>query len=346
MNVTELMAQVRSEMTGDLKKDMQHLSDIADDLRKEPNADELVAAVAEYAFELMPEGTREKMQDMTFVGDRRMDQAFAAALKLVNAKQYADAEIILAAISDKIAAYYEGDDVKYFSFRNPFEYHMYRQFYPVDKVFERAPFDFAQYLELYGYVLLENGKTRAAEPVLDRAVKFNPVSADVRFERAELYKFTDNMPKLLDECRETLMVCTTPDRIARALTNTGFYCYKMNDFFNAAVFYFESIRFRPSKAVEFELQDVVKRMNSYGQKFTPPTNGQIIDAYEKYALTKQPSTELVNLALTLAQSAHDQQRKELEGLFLRTAYDLTNDAKMKEQLDALAAEVQAEAADQ
>lgn len=342
MNVTELMAQVRTEMTGDLKRDMQHLSDVADDLRKEPNADELVAAVAEYAFSLMPDEARSQMKDMTFVGDRRMDQAFAAALKLVEAKKMQEAETILRAISAKIEKYYEGDSPKFFSFRNPFEYHMYRQFFPDDKVFERAPFDFAQYLELYGYVLIEANKLRDAELALDRSVRFNPVSADMRFERAELFKLTDNMPKLLDECRETLRFCTTPGCIARTLANMGFYCYKTNDFFNAAVFYFESIRFEPSRAVEFELQDVVKRMNSFGQKFAPPTNGQVLDAYEKYALTKQPSNELVNLALTLAQNAHDMQRKDLEGLFLRTAYDLTNDAKMKEQLDALAAEVEAE----
>ena len=340
MNVTELMAQIRSEMTGDLKKDMQHLSDIADDLRREPNAEELLAAVSDYAFKLMPDQTRDQLREMTFVGDRRMDQAFEAALKLVDAQKYTEAETILRAISAKIEKYFENQDPKFFSFRNPFEYHMYRQFYPDDTVFERAPFDFAHYLQLYGYVLIEANKYREAELVLDRSVKFNPVSADMRFERAELFKLTDNMPKLIEECRETLRLCTTPDRIARTLANTGFYCYKTNDFFSAAVFYFESIRFQPNKGVEFELQDVVKRMNSFGQKFAPPTNGQILDAYEKYALTKQPSTELVNLALTLAQSAHDMQEKELEGVFLRTAYDLTNDAKMKEQLDELAAEVQ------
>lgn len=342
MNVTELMAQVRTEMTGDLKRDMQHLSNVADDLRKEPNADELAAAVAEYAFSLMPENARTQMKEMTFVGDRRMDQAYAAASKLVKAQKMQEAETILRAISSKIEKYYENGKLKFFSFRNPFEYHVYREFYPDDKEFERAPFDFASYLELYGYVLIEQNKYREARAALDRAVKFNPVTADIRFERAELFKLTDDMPMLLDECREMLRVCTTPGRIARTLSNMGFYCYKTNDFFNAAVFYFESIRFEPSKAVEFELQDVVKRMNTFGQKFTPPTKGQILDAYEKYALTQQPSTQLVNLALTLAQSAHDMQRKELEGLFLRTAYDLTNDAKMKEQLDALAAEIQAE----
>jgi basic membrane protein A len=37
----------------------------------------------------------------------------------------------------------------------------------------------------------------AAEAALDRAVKFNPVSADARFELAEICKFGSNMKKLL-----------------------------------------------------------------------------------------------------------------------------------------------------
>ncbi|MCQ2417286.1 MAG: hypothetical protein MJ071_05700 [Oscillospiraceae bacterium] len=342
MNVTELMAQVRLEMTGNLQKDMQHLADVAEDVRREPNAEELLEAVAKFAFECMPAEAREQMQEMMMIGDKPMDQAFRAASTLIKEEKLEEAETILKAISDKIEKYYENGDVKYFSFRNPFEYHMYRHFYPDDTVFERAPYDFMQYLIAYGYVLIDNHKMQEAHAVLERAIKFNPISADAYFELAEYCKIGNNMPELLQICRDTLRYCTTADRIARALANVGFYCYMTNDFQSAAVFYFESIRFRPSKAVEYELQDVVRRMNTFGMKFTPPTHGQTIDAYEKYALTKQPNDELVNLALMMANSAHDQQRKDLEGLFLRTAYDLTNNEEIKAQMDALAEKIEAE----
>ena len=126
MNVTELMAQLRTEMTGNLEKDIAHLQAVAEDLRSEENADELTAAVAEYAFELMPPELRTKMEDMTLVNGKRMDMAFGEALKMVNEGRYNGAASILKAISEKIAQHFEGDNPKYFSFRNPFEYHMYR----------------------------------------------------------------------------------------------------------------------------------------------------------------------------------------------------------------------------
>ena len=49
MNVTELMAQVRVEMTGDLQRDMQHIQNVMEDVRSEPNSGELLQALAEYA---------------------------------------------------------------------------------------------------------------------------------------------------------------------------------------------------------------------------------------------------------------------------------------------------------
>ena len=223
MTANELIAQLRSELTGDLQKDIAHLQAVADDLRGEENADELTAAVADLAFGIMPADVREKMEDMTFVSGKRMDMAFGEALKMVNEGRMNGAAAILKGISEKIEKYYEGENPKYFSFRNPFEYHVYRYYFPNDTNFDRAPFDFAHYLALYGFVLLEIGEARAAEQVLERAIRFNPVSADVRFELAELCKFGNNPKKLLSVNIETLRYCTSADRIARTLANMGYY---------------------------------------------------------------------------------------------------------------------------
>ena len=58
MNVPELMALIHTEMTGDPAKDITHLQEIATDLRKEDNAVELLSALTEYAFNMMPESAR------------------------------------------------------------------------------------------------------------------------------------------------------------------------------------------------------------------------------------------------------------------------------------------------
>ena len=335
MTVNELMEQIRGEMTGDLRKDLEHLSERASELRGEENAEELLEAIANHAYEMMPEDQREKFTEETFVRGKRMDMVFHEALALVNNGKLQEAEELLADISEKIAKYYENAKPKLFSFRNPFEYHMYRYYYPNDTEFTRAPFDFAHYLQLYGYVLLDNKKLAEADAALERAIRFNPVSADVRFEMAELCKLQRNRKKLLAVNQDTLRLCTSADRIARVLANMGFYCYFVGDFYEAAVFYYDSLRFQGSKAVEFELQDVLRHMKTYGQKFAPPTKGQTLDVYQKYGLQPPPNSDLVNLAVALANSAQEYGKPELQGLFTRVAFDLTNDPQFKEELDRI-----------
>ena len=341
MTVNELMKQIDSKLTGDVVKDIAYLHELSLELRREENAGELIEAVAKKAFEIMPEDQRAVFEEQTFVNGKRMDQVYAQALKLVNEGKLQEAESILSDIADKIAEHYENAQPRLFSFRNPFEYHMYRYFYPNDKEFDRAPFDFANYLQLYGFVLLDNKKLDEAEAVLERAVRFNPVSADVRFELAELYKLRRDRQKLLAVNQDTLRFCTTADRIGRVLANMGFYCYYIGDFYEAAVFYFESLRFENSKPVELELQDVMHHMKTYGQKFTPPTEGQTLDVYRKYGLMPPPNSDLVNLAVTLANSAQEYGKPELEGLFTRVAFDLTNDPQFRERMEMIERKIQA-----
>ena len=173
---------------------------------------------------------------------------------------------------------------------------------------------------------------------------FNPVSADARFELAELCKFAHNQDELLRVNQETLPLCTTADRFARVLSNMGFYCYVRQDFYSAAVFYFESLRFAPSQPVEMELQDVLRRMKTFGQKFAPPTHGQTIYVYEKYGLTPPPNPQLVNLAVTMIDQAKKFNRTDLEAFFNRCAFDLTNEPRFKEEMERLAAEKRTERA--
>lgn len=335
MTVNELMERVRQEMTGDAKADLKRISEIAQEYKKEENAGELMEALAQFAVEMLPEDTRRQMEESTFVRGVRMDRAFSNALQMIRESKTAEAEALLSEIASKIQTHFAEGGKKWFSFRNPFEYHMYRLFYPEDTQFDRAPFDFANYLQTYAYVLLNNGRGLAALQMLDRAIAFNPVSVDPRFEQAEIYKLMRMPAKLLEVTRETARLGTAPQVFARTAANMGYYCMLMEQLQDAAVFYFDSLRFVSAPANESELQDTIHRMQLSGTLFAPPSKGQILDVYEKYNVQQPPNSDLVNLALTLAGSAHQHARFELEGLFLRTAYDMTNSDEIREKIEQL-----------
>lgn len=339
MTVTELMERVKAEMTGDAKADYQRLSEIAQEYKREENAGELLEAIANFAFDMLPSDTRDEMKERTFVREMRMDRAFAEALKMIRENKSEEAEALLAEISGKIRKYFEQGEQRWFCFRNPFEYHVYRYYNPDDTGFDRAPFDFTNYLQTYAFVLLNNGKGLAALQALDRAVALNPVSVDPRFEQTEIYKLMRMPEKLLENCRETIRFATTASTFARVAADMGYYCTLKENLQDAAVFFFDSLRFVSSSDVEAELQDTIRRMQLGGKLFAPPSKGQILDAYEKYGVMQPPNSELVNLAITLADSAKEHQRPELEGLFIRYAYDMTNAEQFKARLEAIDAKI-------
>ena len=126
MTANELLAKVRTELTGDLQKDMQLIQDYAAKYKREENAAELAGALAEFAFSMMPAEVQEQMRTTTFVRDMRMDQAFHQAMEMLRENRLEDAEALLAEISEKIRVHFEETDKKWFCFRNPFEYHLYR----------------------------------------------------------------------------------------------------------------------------------------------------------------------------------------------------------------------------
>lgn len=341
MTVNELMERVRAEMGDNVSENLEKITAMTAEVKHEENAAELLEALAQFAFEMVPPEIQQQMEETTFVNGKRMDQAFGEALALVNGNKSAEALPILKAISDKIAQYFEEEPRKWYSFRNPFEYHMFRQFYPDKTGFDRAPFDFAHYLVLYAYTLMDAGSTREAEAAVKRAISFNPVSAEMHFELSEICKFVKNLPDLLKNCQEISRICTTPDRMARVCNDMGYFCQETGDLQSAAVFYFESMRLNPVSVTEAELTDVVRHINAMGQRSAPPTDAQIDEVFRRNRIIRYPNGELVELALGMKNEAQKYQRLDLEGLFTRVAYDLTNNPELKADLDRIDREIAA-----
>lgn len=335
MTVKELIERVRAEMGENVSENLEKITAMTQEIKHEENAPELLEALAQFAFEMVPPDVQQQMQETTFVNGKRMDQAFGEAAALVSADKCGEALPILEAISDKIAQHFEEEPRKWYSFRNPFEYHMFREFYPEETGYDRAPFDFAHYLELYAYALMDAGRTRDAEAAVKRAISFNPVSAEMHFELSEICKFTKNLPDLLKNCQEISRICTTPDRMARVCNDMGYFCQETGDFQSAATFYFESMRLNPVSTTEAELTDVVRRINASGQRFAPPTDEQVAAVFRRNHLIRYPNEELVRLALALKNQAQNYKRLDLEGLFTRVAFDLTNDPELKADLDRI-----------
>lgn len=332
-----------AQLTGDYKKDIPFLEQKSKEYAKEENGAELVNALAEMAFSLLPEEEQAKLRETSFIDGKRLDALYHEAEQLIRQKKMLEAEAILSQISDKIEEQFgEGKQPRaYFSFRNPFEYHMYLEFYATSKEFGRAPFDFSKYLLSYGYVLIELKQLEQAEAVLERSIRFNPMNPDARFELAELFKLKHQWDKLLAQTQENIKIACSSYLLARCYCDMGFYCVETQDYASALCFYYQSLFYMESRPVRMELRMLEQQM---GGKQEAPTRVQVEQACAKYKVPDGPSQQIIELACVLADGAEQQNRMDLAAFFCRIAWDLTRDKRFAEKCKELdeAAKKQAE----
>ncbi len=328
--IQEQIDALRAQLSGDLSKDILFLNQEAQRYAADRSKAGLVRAISELAVELFPEADKQFMKKTLYVGERRLDAIFAEASVLMQQKHYDKALVLTGQIYDKIKECFgETIEKRYFSFRNPFESNLYYSMYHPSKTLERAPFDFPKFLMAHAYNLIEERKLKEAIPVLEEAIRYNPVNPDPRFELAEVYKLTHEDEMLLAVIRETLPIAATPYALSRCYANMGYYCVEVRDYPRAICFYFESLIYAEHPGIIGELRHVSSLM---GKKIEPPKRQEVLDAFAHYDMPNGADTNVLGIAHTLGEQSVEKNDWQMARFYWQIMADLTNNETYKELL--------------
>ena len=254
MTTDEIMKKIREGLTGEYSVDMVYLESQADKYRSAKNAKEIGSAIADLAYEILPDDKREVLNKMMYIDGKRLDVVFAEANKLIQEKKIEESFKLTEALYTKIRMNYrETESEVYLSFRNTLEHQLYLYFYRPSKKLVRPVFDLSQMILLHGYNLLELNRAEEAARVINDAIRYNPMNTDAYFELAECYKSLRDHDQLLSVIKETLEVAVTPVQISRCYCDLGFYCVEVKDYDRAVCFYYESLIYADHPMVPAEL---------------------------------------------------------------------------------------------
>lgn len=330
MNETEknaILDSLRSELSGDLTKDMLFLEKKAQEYAAQEHGNEITVAIVEMAMSLLPQEHIDFMKSTIYIGERRLDAVYAEAAALMQQKQYDKAVVLTGQLYDKIReAFQETEDRRFFSFRNLLESNLYYMMYHPSKRLEKTPFDFVRFLMAHAFNLVEVQRPSEAIPVLEEAIRYNPVCPDARFELAEIYKLMREHDKLLAVIRETLPICATPYALARCYANLGYYCVDMREFEKAVCFYFESLVYHNIPQIKMELANVAQLMN---KKIQPPKRAEVLEAFASMEIPNGPDQNVLKVAAALGQQELEKENWAEASFYLRVFADLTNDEEAK-----------------
>ena len=301
MTINEIMEKIREGLTGEYSVDMVYLESQADKYRSAKNAKEIESAIADLAYEILPDDKREVLNKMMYIDGKRLDVVFAEANKLIQEKKIDESFKLTEALYTKIRMNYrETESEVYLSFRNTLEHQLYLYFYRPSKKLVRPVFDLSQMVLLHGYNLLELGRAEEAARVINDAIRYNPMNTDAYFELAECYKSLRDHDQLLSVIKETLEVAVTPVQLSRCYCNLGFYCVEVKDYDRAVCFYYERMIYADHPMVPAELHHIHTITK---KKIVPPTRDEVNEAFAHYGMKCGANEDVVGVITALAKEA-------------------------------------------
>ncbi len=335
-----IIEEIKKGLCGDPKKDIPYIQEQGNKYKDHKDAPQILKELSELSFSLLPEENKKQVQETLFIGDKRVDQVFAQSNECVKNKDIDGAIELLKKIEENADKNFPLSRNVFFSFRNRLEEHMYVHLYKPENKYGRTPFDYSHFFSAYGYLLIEKHQPQEAVTKLEKAIKYNPINAEPKFELAEAYKLMHEPEKLLETIKETIKVAITPYYISRCYANLGYYCIEVKDYDSAVAFYYESLIYAKNPAVQGELQHI---RSITGKQITPPTREEVLAVFEKYGIKNGPDQELVNLAFSLGNYCIEHNAPPQESLFyMQITYDLSRSEKVLEIVDRLKAQIAAQ----
>lgn len=326
MTYDEIVEQLKAKLGSDSDENDRILRQEGEEFAKEGNKEGFEAASA-LLLENMPEAKRNEIKRITHVDGVRLDKLYEQIAELINKHSYVDAKSLAERLYKKInVEFKETEQTKYVSLRNPFEDNLYQLLFKPEKTLSRTPFDFAQYITSYGYLLVETGSPLDAIPVLEKAMEYNPVDCGPKFELAEVYKLLKNRRRLQELTRDTLKVASSPVAIARCYANMGYSLTDAQEYDDAAAFYTASVMMAPNPAIPLEMQHLA---DLKGSPIVRPQHDKIVEVLKKYDMDLGPNQDVVKVAAEL--SAHYLQENDIPNALnaMKITYNLTLDERVK-----------------
>lgn len=333
----EILAAVRSALTGDVSHDMIYLQEQAEKYNADKETQGVAKDILNIAYGLLSPEQETYMRKMLYINNRRLDEIYAESEQLLRDGQTAKAMALTKQLYEHILSHFkETPERRFFSFRNLLESNLYHLLYHPTKQLMKTPFDFSLFIGAYAYALVEVRRLDEAIPVLREAIRFNPVNPDVRFELSEIYKLQGDDDKLLESICDTLPLCASGYAIARCYANLGYWCVNIKDYKSAVAFYYESLLFDDHPRIPGELHHVSQLM---GEPIVPPTREMINNAFAKYKIYHGPGRELLHTARELAKQAQEGERWEEAFYYLTVVNSLIRDEEAKKALERCRLEV-------
>lgn len=266
-----------------------------------------------------------------------INAAIAKALDLCEKKENKSAAAELKAEIERVEKLnlYQDGQADYYDFNTLMEMVMFQRKHPELKRLVDIEEPLNKLYAMYGSILLELGELDRAQEALEIAMDWNPMSADIAFEYAEVFKQRKDFEGMKKATVEIFTIAYKRHEIARCYRNIGYYFIEKQLWDEAVGSYLLSMTFAEAEgrySAEQELKYIYDETNGEANR---PSLGAMRSYSQKYNFPIGPDSNIIETALLYGKTMLANKKYQHAAYFLDIAYKLTESKELKELLDGL-----------
>ncbi len=267
----------------------------------------------------------------------KINETITQAVTLVGEKDTAAAVDILRQQIEQVEGLelYQDAQADYYDFNTLMEMVMFQSQHPEIQPVSDIEEPLNRLYAMYGSVLLEQGKLDEAEEALAIAMDWNPMSADIAFEHAEVFKQKKDWEKFRELTNAIFPIAYKRRELARCYRNLGYYFVEQQMWDEAVGCYLLSMSFADAEGryqAELELKYIHEETEGQAQR---PSIGAMRSYGEKYDFPIGPDAKLIETAMEYGKTMLANKQYEHAAYFLDIAYKLTENKELKALLDKI-----------
>lgn len=335
MTFDEIMMEITSGLTGDREHDLPYLQEQCEKYKEHDLAQEILRACGRLIYKYV---TNEQRAELDRIVENQ-GLGHEAILEEVRfkayQKKYDEAIVLIEGLIAKIElpGFFTDDTVsEYHTFHEFFEEALYKYYTKPTRTIRHATFPFDVIYLQYGSLLVDVHRFEDAKAALEKALRWNPASADIAFEHAETYKLLGDMDGFLHHTIKIFRYAFRPQQVARCYRNLGYYFAEKTLWKEAVACYSLSLHFeKDSKNAMSELYYIHENAGNVDRA----SMEEIRALAQEYGFPVGAHEDVVGMAFAYGKHFLEQGDSDAARYCLIIAFDLTQDEAIRNMIDSL-----------
>lgn len=338
---TSIMSSITAGLTGDAKHDIAYLMSQAEAYKDHPLAKEVARECGRMMWDLMPEDAKAEFDQALDDDGADLHEAMEKAHQLCGEGRVEEALAVLEPqarrLDDLLASGWFADDSQsvYLDFDDMTDYAVWHAHTTETREARMVTQPIAVVYMAYGSCLYDLGRYAEAVEALHKAIRWNPASAQLRFELAENYKRLGYIGACEAALEAAYPCVANGAQMAKWHRERAFVAVERGQLELAAAHLVASMAFEPS---DLAVQEMLYICEKFGRDFSQMSGGAAVRVLEERGRPVTADADTIAALADLVAVLRDEGQLAEAASVAGDVYDLTGDETARRAAEELRAQ--------